>query len=916
MVTHNRRARGASIFSRILRKIRSPRPQPRVRRKRIRVPIERVEEAGPTRRQLRREARVQKKHEAQIRKEQARTRRAEKRARKAQTRSERQAAKNESASAAASKSKASGSSSKSKSRSKGASTGPGLFGRSLQILTISLMIGALFLGVWLMKLDQEVRAAFVGDRWSLPAHTYARPMELYPGKRLNRASLLTELEQLGYRKRPAAREPGSYSVADTRVSIVTRRFAFSDTVREPQGLVVAFSNGAVASIAGVDGKAINVIRLEPAALGSAKGGKHQDRKLVQLADVPQGLIDTLLIIEDRAFFTHIGINLRGILRAAFVNAKARKVLQGGSTITQQLVKTFYLDSRRTIGRKATEAAMAVLLERHYSKQQILQAYLNEVYMGQAGSRAIHGFGLASEFYFARPLRELSLPEISTLVAMVRGPSLYDPRRRPERTKARRDLVLDQLAMAAPLTASELESLKAVPLKVTGRGRVDASHPAFDQFVRRQLQADYKTESSGAQGLTVFTTLDPSVQRVAEKALAAGLSSIESTRNIEPGTLEGAVVVVRIDNGEVLAAVGGRKAGYEGFNRALDARRPIGSLVKPAVYLTAIERSNRYTLATPIEDNEFSVKMRSGQIWAPQNYDKTIHGNVSMLEALSRSYNLATARLGLDVGVENVRDTLNGLGLTRDIPAYPSILLGAVDATPMEVAQMYQTIGNSGFKVPLRALRGVRDKSGKTLNRNRLAVEQIASSSSMYLLDHALREVLLSGTGSSLGSRFSPSLGLAGKTGTTDDFRDSWFAGYSKENVVVVWVGRDDNESTGLTGASGALRIWADVVGNLGAGVRDAQPPANVRLLAVDPATGLLGDHNCAGVRQLPFVAGTEPGQAAPCAGFTVARPIANNNPLTRIFRPFSRNNDSGFDRPRVQSNTRGGLQESIEDSNR
>ncbi len=924
MVTSNRRSPRESFVSRIIRKITSRRRKPRVRRKRIRVPIEQVQEQGPTRAQLRREARVQRRHESQIRKEQAKARKAQARAKKAEARAERSAAKAaRKASSRSSLSTDSGSASKSssdKKKSGTASGGPGFFGRSLQILTISLMIATLFLGVWLMQLDREVRAAFVGDRWALPAHTYARPMELYPGKRLTRATLLAELEQLGYRKLPAAREPGSYSVADTRVALVTRRFAFSDALRESQRLVVTFGNGVVASITGADGGQINVIRLEPAALGSAKGGEHQDRKLVKLAEVPPALIDTLLIIEDRAFFSHIGINLRGILRAAFVNAKARRVLQGGSTITQQLVKTFYLDSRRTIGRKVKEAAMAVLLERHYSKEQILQAYLNEVYMGQAGSRAIHGFGLASEFYFARPLGELSLPEISTLVAMVRGPSLYDPRRRPERAKARRDLVLTQLAAAAPLTTAELESLKAVPIKVTGRGRVDTTHPAFDQYVRRQLKVDYKTDSAGAEGLTVFTTLDPSVQRVAEKALGAGLASIEKARNIEPGTLEGAVVVVRIDNGEVLAAVGGRKAGFEGFNRALDARRPIGSLVKPAVYLTAIERSRQYTLATPIVDGEFSVKMRTGQIWSPQNYDKVAHGNVSLLEALSRSYNLATARLGLDVGVENVRDTLNRLGLPGEIPAYPSILLGAVDATPMEVAQMYQTIGNAGFKIPLRALRGVRDRAGRTLNRNRLAVEQIANGSSMYLLDHALREVLLTGTGSSLGSRFSPSLGLAGKTGTTDDFRDSWFAGYSKENVIVVWVGRDDNEPTGLTGASGALRIWADVVGSLGTGVRDNPPPTDVHLLAIDPGTGLLGDQNCAGVRQLPFLLGTGPAQAAPCAGFTVSRPIANNNPLTRIFRPFSRNGDTRSEQVRQpvnqRLNGRGGLQESIEDSNR
>jgi len=906
-----------------------------VRKKKVRV---RIDDDTASRSEVRRAVREENRRRSKVRKEKAAQKREDVRSRKAADRAHRKAVKQAEAAQAAAKKRTKQAAARGKTDTAGktgaasgsggssatasARSGPGFFGRSLQIVTISLLIASLFLGVWLMQLDKEVRAAFVNDRWAVPAHTYARPMELYPGKRLSTESLLAELEQLGYRKLPAAREPGSYSVADTRVTLVTRRFAFSDTVRESQRLSINFANGSVASVAGAGGRPINVIRLEPAALGSAKGGSHEDRKLITLADVPPALIETLLVIEDRSFFSHIGINLRGIMRAAFVNVKARRVLQGGSTITQQLVKTFYLDSRRTIGRKLTEAAMAVLLERHYSKEQILQAYLNEVYMGQAGSRAIHGFGLASEFYFARPLRELSLPEISTLVAMVRGPSYYDPRRRPERAKARRDLVLDQLAPAASLTARELADLKAVPLKVTGRGRVDTKHPAFDQYVRRQLRADYKTDTAGSEGLTVFTTLDPSVQRVAEKALSAGLASIEQSRGIEGGSLEGAVVVVRVDNGEVLAAVGGRKAGYEGFNRALDAKRPIGSLVKPAVYLTAMQNSDRYTLATPIIDGEFSVTMQDGQVWSPGNYDEVAHGAVPLIEALSRSYNLATARLGLDVGVEAVRDTLNQLGLPDEIPAYPSILLGAVDATPMQVAQMYQTIANGGFKAPLRALRGVRDQTGNTLNRNRLAVKQIAGDGAIYLLDHALREVMVSGTGRSYGNRFSPALGLAGKTGTTDDFRDSWFAGYSKEHVVVVWVGRDDNEPTGLTGASGALRVWADVVSNLGAGVRDAKVPSSVRMLAIDPATGLLGDHNCSGVRQVPFVAGSEPTQAAPCAGFAVAQPYAGSNPLTRIFRR-SRPSDDGERviqrprlRPELRPQSRRGLQESIEDSNR
>ncbi|MDZ7810249.1 MAG: transglycosylase domain-containing protein [Arhodomonas sp.] len=465
-----------------------------------------------------------------------------------------------------------------------------------------------------------------------------------------------------------------------------------------------------------------------------------------------------------------------------------------------------------------EAVMAVLLEWHYDKREILETYLNEVYLGQDGDRAIHGFGLASRFYFGRPLSRTTLAQQALLVALVKGPSWYDPRRHPERARERRDLVLDVMAESGFAEADAVAAAKEAPLGLRREiPEAGFRYPAFMDLVRRHLSRDYRREDLNNDGLRVFTTLAPMVQRAAEEAVTRRMQAWRDDT-------QGAAVVVAVDSGEVEAIVGGRDPRYEGFNRALDARRPIGSLVKPAVYLTALSRPSRYGLGSLIADQPVRVQGADGQTWTPRNYDRERHGDVPLWRALVESYNVPTVRLGLDLGLRAVADTLSRLGGPLPDTVYPSLLLGSVEYSPLEVAGVYETLATGGYRTPLRAVRAVMTREGEVLSRYSLSVDRAFERAPLYLLETALRRVPVEGTGSGLRRWLGEEPGVAGKTGTTDGLRDSWFAGYSEDRLGVVWVGRDDNGRTGLTGASGAMTVWGELFAGLPYRPLDTDPP--------------------------------------------------------------------------------------------
>ncbi len=568
---------------------------------------------------------------------------------------------------------------------------------------------------------------------------------------------------------------------------------------------------------------------------------------------------------DNKFYEHYGIDPRGIARAAVATLTGQGV-QGGSTLTQQLVKNYFLSSERTLRRKITEMIMAVLLEMHYTKEEILEAYINEVYLGQEGDRAIHGFGLASHFFFARPVEQLELQHIATLVGMLKGPNYYEPRANPERALQRRDLVLDTMTRQEFVTQEQYVYAKDEPLGVTREPPSGTSpYPAFLELVQRQLRRDYRDEDLRSEGLRILTTLDPRAQRSAERALSTRLVQIEKRkRRIEANSLEGAVVVTSTQDGEVQALVSGRNPTFRGFNRALDAQRPIGSLIKPVVYLTALAQPQDYTLITPLDDNQLIFKQRGTKDWKPMNYDKEFHGRVPLRLALARSYNVATARLGLTLGVPEVMAAVQRLGVDRDLPGHASSLLGVNELRPIEVAQMYQTLASGGFRVPLRSIREILTADGHTLQRFPLAVEQMADPAAVYLLTRAMQGVVREGTAKGLLRYVSPDLNVAGKTGTTDELRDSWFAGFTGDRLAVVWVGRDDNTPSRLTGSSGAMTIWGTMMRELDPEPLVPPQPENIELVWIDPATGLRADEACQGALELPFISGSAPQQTAPC----------------------------------------------------
>lgn len=733
----------------------------------------------------------------------------------------------------------------------------------LLLTLLAITIGV----IYVIQLDATVRAEFEGKKWELPSRVYARPLELYAGKALTRARLEKELVWLHYQRAEGAGLVGSFSPASDGFLVNVRAFKFWDAEEAERLVRVRFAGDSIVEVRDEKTKEIIAapVRLDPIFIGAIYSGNKEDRVLIQLKSAPPMLTKALIAVEDRDFYDHIGLSPKGMLRAAVSNVAAMEWVQGGSTITQQLIKNMYLSSARTLTRKVNELVMAVLLERRYAKDEILETYLNEIYLGQDGARGIHGFGLASHFYFGRPLGELSVPELSLLVGMVKGPSFYDPRRSPKRAKERRDQVISMLVEQGIVSSKDGEVFKRTSLGVT---KVRASgltpYPAFLDLVKRQLKETYREEDLATTGMQLYTTLDVSAQLAAEKAVVSRIGAIEQRQKKNAGKLQAAVVLSDAASGEVLALVGDRNPRFLGFNRALDAARPIGSLAKPAVYLTALNKPGQYGLATLLDDSELSMAQSNGEAWEPKNYDGEYHGEVTLADALSHSYNIATVRLGMALGVPKVVATMQQLGLRKTPPPLPSLLLGAFELTPFETTQMYQTIAAGGFRVPMRALLAVTRADGTPLQRYALKVDQAISPQSNFLISTAMRRVVETGTGRDLANILPRDLKAAGKTGTTDDLRDSWFAGFTGDHLAVVWVGRDDNSPTQLTGATGAMTIWGALFAQLDTRPLELDPPENVTFAHIDMENGRLAQEDCPTAEDVPVISGYAPRELSDC----------------------------------------------------
>ena len=715
-----------------------------------------------------------------------------------------------------------------------------------------LGVAAVGLAIYCVYLDRKVTHQFEGRRWTLPAQVFAAPLELYAGLPLSGDGVEEELTRLQYREVVKLERPGTFRRQGARFEVALRPASFADESRPAQILSIATDDAAITSLRDSKGEEVPILRLEPLLIGSIFPTHGEDRIIVQPEEVPPLLPAALKAVEDRQFDTHHGVDPTAIARAIWANIRAGGIAQGGSTLTQQLVRSYFLTTDQTFTRKFREAVMAIALESHFTKADLMNAYINEIYLGQDGQRAVHGFGLASQFYFGKPLSELELSEIALLVAVVRGPSYYEPRRRPERVRARRDLVLKILAERNVITEAEAKAASRRSLGVVTRSS-GGYYPAYLDFVRRTLRRDYREEDLTEAGLRIYTSLDPRAQEKAERTLEHELGRLDQahaaavrkraakTDNTLP--LEGAVVVATPQSGDVIAIVGGRRVGYNGFDRALDAVRPMGSLVKPFVYLTALQ-TKRYTAASIVQDEPIDVRLRNGTHWKPVNFTKEVYGPVPLVRALGESLNLATVGLGLDVGLPNVTKTLTAFGLTRKPVEVPAMLLGSVNVTPIEAAQLYGSLANGGFRSPLRAVRAVISADGKALRAFPLEVDQVADAESVYQLNRMLELVMDHGTGRAARAVLPPSLVVAGKSGTSSDQRDSWFAGFSGTHLAVVWVGYDDNSPTEFTGSSGALAVWSRLMGSLNTNSRSPPMPESIVDVPIEFGTGLRVDPAC------------------------------------------------------------------------
>ena len=676
-----------------------------------------------------------------------------------------------------------------------------------------------------------------------PSRVYSAAPRLEVGARISAAELRGLLDDLEYRARDSkGLSSGEYYAGADRLVACLRRPAGSNW------LEVGLSNGRVTAIA-LDGAAQNAVELEPVLLATFYGPALIEHRAIAIERMPEHVLRAVLAAEDAGFYQHPGVSPHSIARAAWTNLRSGRVRQGGSTITQQLVKNVFLDPRRTLVRKAREAALAVALEWKDDKQQILQAYLNEVYFGHVGPVQLVGLGAASEGYFGKAPEQLTLSEAALLAGMIHCPGSYDPRDRPEPARARRDWVLARMANLGWIDRAVARAAQAEPVDVAPIDLLRARSPWFAQAVAREAANRFGVNVVCESGLSVHSTLDWIAQRRAEAVVAHGLGRLE--RSIELGhstrahPLEGALVSVDPRDGNILAYVGGRDRQRSTFDRVRQARRMLGSTFKPVVYAAAMDAGyiEPYTL---LGDTAWTLDM-GDRTWTPHNYDRAYHGLVTAQNALEQSLNVPTAQLAIDTGLDRIGELARQMGITSTIDVQPAMALGAIAASPLEVAAVFGTLADEGRAATPHAIVQVLDRNGQAVAEQSLpGIPTVLSRETAYEITSMLRGVIDHGTGAGAHA-YGLSDALAGKTGTSDDRRDVWFAGYAPDRVTVVWVGYDDNRPTRLSGASGALPLWSEfmVAMRPAAGYPAFARPESMVEVWIDPTTGLLAGNSCA-----------------------------------------------------------------------
>ena len=722
-------------------------------------------------------------------------------------------------------------------------------------------------------IDSRVTNKLEGVLWTIPAKVYARSLDLAESSKINKSYLIRELDLLSYSESKNPSKPGEYIYKENNLKIFVRGYE-----NQKSGLFNIFlEDGKVKKITNQLGISVDIVKLEPIAIGGMYPSHMEDRILLSWPEVPTILIDSILSIEDQNFFNHRGISFRSISRAFFTNVKARDIEQGGSTITQQLAKNLFFSSEQTIKRKVMEAIAALLIEFHYSKEEILLAYINDVFLAQSGKRAIHGFGMGAQHFFGTSVANLETDQIALLVGMLKGPSLYNPRRNPNNATNRRNLVLDILRNGRYIDSTSLEDYKSRPLGIVSPSfRSETKYPAFHDLVRLELRENYEDSELRTTGLKIQTNLDPVLQESLEYNIKKTKNQLVKKYGNQLIELEGAAMAVDISTGEIKAVVGSSNPSKFGFNRSINAIRPIGSLVKPFIYLTALNKYDEYNLTTILDDSKLSVKS-GGKIWEPNNFDKKFHGKIPLHVALWQSYNIASARLGMELGYDSVQETFNKLEIDKSIERYPSLFIGSFEMSPYDAIQSYQVIASDGFYSPLRSIRDIKDLRGDIDLSYPYKIEQRIRPEPVHLLKFAMKQTFVSGTARGYPRKNIESWQAGGKTGTSDDQRDSWFVGFAGELLVLVWLGFDDNRPTPLTGRSGALEVWKNFINDVQPSSVERNSFPRIKYIWTDKKDGLVSGEKCKNSLLVPFIIGTEPNTIPSVRSRCAAKPKRNQS---------------------------------------
>ncbi|MGE5303257.1 MAG: PBP1A family penicillin-binding protein [Alphaproteobacteria bacterium] len=751
-----------------------------------------------------------------------------------------------------------------------------IFSISLVALLFVTSSGLVFGSWYLKRLEQTVTNKFEDPKWPLPGKIYSDSYLIYVGINLRIDEFKDKLRRLGYRETqtaPKAQGEYRYRQAPAVLQIYLHDFVYPTEAFKGFPVRIAFEGSAVSRIEnGATGEEMFSLELEPELVTGLYDRTWQERRVVKLAEVPPLVVKAILAIEDERFYQHHGIDPVSVLRALWVNIRSGGVVQGGSTLTQQLMKNFFLGDERTLKRKIKEALMALIAERKYTKAEILENYLNEIYLGQRGSQGIYGVWEAAQFYFSKPLNELTVGETALLAGLIRAPNRLSPYRSVDAAVKRRNVVLAKLVEDKIITTRQYEAALREKLLRRELIKVTNDAPFYVDFLRRELSENYSNTVLTAEGLRIFTSLDLQMQRIAERTLSEGLKKLEESypnlrRKGEDDSLEGAIVVLRPQTGEIKAMVGGRSYQLSQFNRVFQAKRQPGSVFKPFVYLAALmsgaEGGKKFTPVTMLDDSPF-VWDYDGQQWQPGNYNDEYFGTVTLRRALEKSLNSATARVARDVGIARVRDIAHRLGIQSSLPAVPSLALGAAEVTPLEVAVAFSTLANNGVRTRPLTVKQVLDANGHMLEKRDIRVEKVISPQMAFIMNNLLKGVLDRGTGE-YARRWGFTRPAAGKTGTTNDYKDAWFVGYTPDLLAVVWVGFDNQSKLGLSGAQAALPIWTEFMKRATAGtpVTDFVPPPGIKIVDIDPLSGQLATPNCPTVVHEAFIEGDEPTVTCP-----------------------------------------------------